>query len=154
MSDTGIPQWKWWYRWLFLILVVFGIWLVVYGVGEWIGLAGALRTLPPEIVVSTAKSALPPLGIGIIAIGALAWMPRTEDGGRLRPIRIGRGRERDPGAIMVVTVLTMLILFVVIGVTVRMATGKILSANGYAEQIDQTSRSSPYITSRWTRANK
>ncbi len=81
-------------------------------------------------------------------------MPRTEDGGRLRPIRFGGGRERDPGAIMVVTVLTMLILFVVIGVTVRMATGKILSANGYAERIDQTSRSSPYITSRWTRANK
>ncbi|MBD8546103.1 hypothetical protein [Sphingomonas sp. CFBP 8760] len=151
MSQESAPQWKRWYRWLFLIPVAIGLWMLVYGVGEWIRLTEALRTLPPEVVVSTATSALPPLGIGFISIGLLAWMPRTADGRNLRPIRIAHGRERDPGAIVVVIVLTMLVLFVVTGVTVRIVTSDVLSNSGYTEQVERVSPSSRYITSRWTR---
>ncbi len=150
MSDDGIPQWKSWYRWPFLVAALGGVAMLVYGISECISLVHALRTLPATIEVNTAMSAFPPLGIGIIAFGVLAWMPRTADNRSVRPVRIGR-RERDPAMIMIVIAMIGLLLYPVAGLTLRLVTVNMLTARGYTETIDRVRPTSTYITSNWKR---
>jgi hypothetical protein len=151
VSDSGIPQWRSWYRWPFLLAFLMGAAMLVVGVRECLTLAEALRTLPPTIVVNTAMSAFPPLGIGIMAAGLLGWLPRKADGSGLCPIRTRRGGERDPGAIVVAIVLAMLLLYPVAGLTLRVVTADRLSAHGYTDTTERVSASSGYLTTRWTR---
>jgi len=151
VSDTGIPQWKSWYRWPFLLAFLMGATMLIVGVRECVALVDALRTLPPTITVNTAMSAFPPLGIGIMAAGLLGWLPRKADNSGLRPIRTRRGRERDPGAIVTAIVLAMLLLYPVAGLALRTVTADMLSARGYTETTERVSASSGYLTTRWHR---
>lgn len=154
MSEVGpndLPEWKSWYRWPFLALALFGAGMAILGVQQCIALWSALRDGAPDIEVNTAMSAFPPLGVGFIAIGSMAFLPRTADGTAIRPIVDGRGKRHDPAMIALIVTLAGFLLYPVCGVVLHVATTEILTKRGYTATTARVSGASGYLTTHWHR---
>ncbi len=145
------PQWKPWYRWPFLIVVLAGAAMIVIGVQECVALWQAIRAGSPDIVVETAMSAFPPLGAAIMATGSLAFFPRSPDGTRIRIIRTRSGKEYNPALIVTMIGLAGLLLYPILGSVLHVVTANILTARGYMETSETGSHTSGYMRTHWQR---
>ncbi len=151
-DQDGVPQWKSWYRWPFLALVTAGTGMAWVGVSECVALWSAISSGAPDIVVETAMSAFPPLGVAFIALGSLAFFPRKHDGTGIRPIRTRRGATYNPGKVVMLIVLAGVLLYPICGIALRTVTTALLTDRGYAVVTSQVSHTSGYGTVHWRRA--
>ncbi|KQO12972.1 hypothetical protein [Sphingomonas sp. Leaf242] len=152
--NEDIPQWKPWYRIPFFGLFAGGAAMAIYGAIVFISLCKEIKMYAPEIVVETAMSAFPPLGVAVMAIGAMGLLPRKPDGSGVRPLTTKTGEERNPAFIAILIALAGMLLYPICGVALHVVTTKILTERGYTATTQRVNGVSGYMTSNWQRSIK